>query len=91
MNLLKRLKKRAKGVVIMTPLPKTCQDYVPIAVEESKALKEALDKQAEEESFSATPKEINKYEEENPGKHAIWRGNFTKQFKVWAGHIDTTD
>lgn len=26
---------------------------------------------------------MEKYEKEHPGKHAIWRGNITKQFKEW--------
>ena len=95
MGILKKLRKKAKGVVTMTPFPiKECQDYVPfdsIPTKDTKELKELLEKQAEEEQFSSTPKEINKFEEENPGKHAIWRGNFTKQFKVWAGQIDSKD
>lgn len=71
MKFLKKLRARRKGEILMTPLPKI--KAIKVEPEELKI-----------EIVSYSPEKVKKYEETYPGKHAIWRGNYTKQFVKWA-------
>lgn len=105
MNLLKKLKKRRKGVVDMTPIKYTKPErdnmiYSDVVgyVEKKKAkevsledLQEELKDSLEEElKKTYSPELVKQFEEENPGKHAKWRGNWTKQFITWAKNANPT-
>jgi len=101
MKLFRKLKKKVKGEVDMTPIESKPHDFVSFQSISSKysKKKEEIDelvekqeeKDIEEESFSATPAQIKAFEEEFPGKHAVWRGNFTKGFKTWCAKNDNKD
>jgi len=78
MKFLKKLKRKLKGEVDMTPLePTPMKDFVDL-----REIKSKYQEPKEEEKYS--PELIKKFEEEFPGKHAVWRGNYTKQFTSWA-------
>lgn len=80
MKFLKKLKRKLKGEVDMTAYPKQAQDFVDLREEKKRIIMEKV----EEFNKEYSPELIEQYEQENPGKHAIWRGNYTKQFVAWA-------
>lgn len=91
MKLFKKWKK-ARGEIDMTPFPeKRCKDFVPLIPSGHQKKTEELEtviKAVEEPEKEYSPKLVKIYEENFPGKHAVWRGKFTKQFTVWADKED---
>jgi len=94
MKFIKKLKAKRKGEILMTPLPKKdIKSYV--SFEEEKLIKESkkVSKEIKEiiiddEDMSYSPELVQAYQQENPTKNAIWRGKYTKQFKLWAEDAD---
>lgn len=78
----------------MTPLPKKKAIQDIVIFEDKKAdkkirkmNKEIKDLAEKQEEVSYSKELIDKWENLNPGKHAIWRGNYTKQFVAWAANV----
>jgi hypothetical protein len=74
------IRARFRREISMTPL----KEVKSSVTTETKIVKEVKEDITEEENVSYSKELTSKYEKENPGKHAIWRGNYTKGFKQWA-------
>jgi len=91
MKFLRKLKARRKGEINMTPLPKKMLQGIVIFDKEADKKARIISKEIKElaeESYS--PDLIEQFEKENPGKHAMWRGSWTKQFTTWVKNVNTT-
>lgn len=93
MKFIKKLKARRKGEINMTPLPKkeTLQPFVYFEdnkTKETNKISKEIKELITDEDVSYPPELIKEYQDENPDKHAIWRGKYTKQFVKWAENAD---
>lgn len=101
MKLIKKIKAKLKKEVFMTPLPKKKPIQSVVIFEDKKIDKQVrkltkeitlkeLENELDEEEVSYSKELIEAYEKEQPTKHAIWRGNYTKQFKAWVDDANSS-